>query len=93
MPFPPDAAEKIRTRLDQGILPRDAPAKMWVGFGTYRPCSACDEKIFPAQVEYEFVDASDGLNIRFHLGCAGLWEAERRRRGWAKPPEAPGATV
>jgi hypothetical protein len=32
-------------------------------------------------MEYEF-EAPDGRAIRFHVGCAGLWEAERRRRGW-----------
>jgi hypothetical protein len=35
-------------------------------------------------VEYEF-EAADRRTVRFHLGYAGLWEAERRRRGWSRP--------
>ena len=79
MPFPPDAPEKIAERLDAGLLPSKAPAKMWAGHGKGDACSGCDLLILPAQVEYEFEDA--GRTIRFHLGCAGLWEAARRRRG------------
>jgi hypothetical protein len=80
MPFPADAANKVRDKMDAGILPRDAPRKMYAGFGTGEPCVACDMPILPAQVEYEF-EAADRRTFRFHLGCAGLWEAERRRRG------------
>jgi len=53
---------------------------MYAGFGTGVPCVACDVPILSAQVEYEF-ETADGRTFRFHLGCAGFWEAERRRRG------------
>jgi len=59
---------------------------MFAGFGTGKLCDGCDTRILPAQVEYEF-EATDGRVIRFHLGCAGLWEAYRRRMGWAKASE------
>ncbi|HEU5321147.1 MAG TPA: hypothetical protein VFX28_10115 [Methylomirabilota bacterium] len=84
MPFPTDAPEKIRDKLDRGVLPREAPGKMYAGFGQGHPCDGCDQPIAPTQVEYE-LDSSEGRSIRLHLGCAGLWEAERRRRGWTRP--------
>jgi zinc-ribbon domain len=34
------------------------------------------------QVEYDFT--ADGQELRLHAGCSGLWEAERRRRGWRR---------
>jgi hypothetical protein len=54
---------------------------MYAGYGKGYRCDGCESTILPAQVEYEF-EAENGRVIRFHLGCAGLWEAERRRRGW-----------
>jgi hypothetical protein len=81
MPFPPQAAKLIRDRLNSGRLPCGVPTRMWAGFGTGQSCDGCDEPIVPAQVEYEFI-VGDGRTIRFHLGCAGLWEAERRRRAY-----------
>jgi hypothetical protein len=80
MPFHADAPNKVRDKMDAGILPREARRKMFAGFGTGEPCAACDVPILPAQVECEF-EAADGRTCRFHLGCAGLWEAERRRHG------------
>ena len=84
MPFPPGTAEKISAKLDAGTLPREVEGKMFAGYGTGHPCDACETTIANTQVEWEF-DSPDGRTVRFHLGCAGLWEAERRRRGWLKP--------
>ena len=85
MPFPPDAAKKIRDKMDAGTLPSEAPSKMYAGFGKADLCDGCETLILPSQVQYEF-DVADGRLIKFHLGCAGLWEAYRRKRGWSKPP-------
>lgn len=86
MPFPPDAPKKIREKMDTGALPREAPSKMFAGFGAGDLCDGCETPILPAQVQYEFdADAVGRRVIRFHLGCAGLWEAYRRVRGWSKP--------
>jgi hypothetical protein len=79
MPFPPQAANLIRERLDAGRLPIAAPPTMWAGYGSGNPCDGCGELLSPTQVEYEFEAA--GQTIRFHLGCAALWEAECCRRG------------
>jgi hypothetical protein len=84
MPFPPEVPKKIRDKLDLGTLPREAPAKMYVGYGKGEPCAGCETPILPAQVEYQF-DSADGCTWRFHIGCVGLWDAERRRRGWNRP--------
>ena len=84
MPLPPDAPKKIRDKMDAGELPREASSKMYAGFSKGNVCDGCETPILPAQVEYEF-EAADGRVIRFHVGCAGLWEAYRRRMGWSKP--------
>jgi len=83
MPFPPNASKRIHDKLNAGALPHEPPVKIYAGFGKGELCDGCDAPIFPAQVEYEF-DAGDDRVIRFHLGCAGLWEAYRRVRGWSK---------
>jgi hypothetical protein len=80
MPCQVDAPNKIREKMDLGILPREAPPKMYAGYGKGEPCAGCETPILPAQVEYQW-DSADGRTLRFHLGCAGHWEAERRRRG------------
>src|SRR5262249_62298432 len=81
MPYPLDAPNRIRDKMDAGLLPHDAPpTTMHAHFGMGALCDGCDEPILPAQVQYEF-DADDGRVIKFHLGCAGLWEAYRRGAG------------
>jgi len=87
----PNLAQRIRVKLDAGTLPIDDPEKTYGGFGDgRRPCDGCDERIGRGQVEYEKVYA-DGRAFLFHIGCAGLWEAERRRRQLAilPPRQAP----
>jgi len=80
MPFPPHAADMIRAKLDAGILPTKIGGKMYAGYGRHAPCDGCETPILPAQVEYEF-NSPEGTTVRFHLGCAGLWEAVLRQRG------------
>lgn len=82
MPFPflRKAADTIRERLDTGFLPTDAPQKMYAGYGHYEICAGCDDPILPSQIAYEMAYGDD-RSFTFHLGCAGLWEAECRRRG------------
>jgi hypothetical protein len=76
-------ADRIRDRLDAGLLSRVMPDKTWAGFGKGRPCHGCSEPIHPTQVEYEFKEHPDSdIGTPFHIGCAGLWQAELRRRGW-----------
>ena len=75
----PKTIERIRAKLAAGQLSRKDPDKVWTGYGSLVPCDACETKILPAQVEYSFT--INGHFFRFHVGCYGLWETERRRRG------------
>jgi hypothetical protein len=70
----------IMRKLDDGGLPLDPPPKLNMSYGSGTPCSACGETLHPAQVEYEF-SYPDGPTYRLHLGCAGMWEALRLKRG------------
>jgi hypothetical protein len=70
----------IRAKIDAGALPTKIAGKMYAGFGTELACDGCETPILPAQVEHEF-EAPDGRTVRFHVGCAGLWEAALRRLG------------
>jgi hypothetical protein len=72
--------QKIRDKLDAGLLPREAPTTMREGNGHGSRCDGCDGLIHPAQVECEM--ASGDRVYRLHLGCAGVWDTECRRRGY-----------
>ena len=79
MPNTPTPADRIREKLDAGTLPSQDPTKVWTGRGRGNLCAACDQVILPPEVEFE-AQYKRGA-VRFHMGCSGLWEAERRRRG------------
>ena len=75
----------VRDSIDGGILPTAAPFILWTGFGTSRPCSVCGQPILPAQAEYDLqYEERAIIRFRFHLDCYGVWEAERRRRGYLR---------
>jgi hypothetical protein len=78
-------AEKVREKLKTGRLPTFKPEKLYGGHGGGLLCSACDQPILPAQIQYEF-DVPDGGTFRFHVGCLGLWEGELMKSGWLKRP-------
>jgi hypothetical protein len=84
MPYEPGLRERVRTtirvKLDAGALPLVRPPKMYARYGSGEKCDGCGDTLHPAQVEYEMA-YKDGRAFRLHLGCAGLWEAELRRRG------------
>ena len=80
-------ADEIRRKLDEGLLPRSKPEKIFGGNGFGEPCTACGDPILPAQVLYEFDEPIFGT-VRFHVGCLGLWEAELYHRGWWRPSES-----
>jgi hypothetical protein len=44
MPFPPDAPEKIREKVERGTLPRTPPARMFAGYGHGEICAGCDHR-------------------------------------------------
>ena len=78
MPIPAGYPQRIRDKLDTGALSREAPETIFSGFGSGQLCDGCDTPILAAQIEYQF-EAPGNRMIKFHLGCAGLWEAYRRR--------------
>jgi hypothetical protein len=73
-------ADRISTKLDIGDLPRIGPKKMWASFGNNNSCDGCGKPILKTDIEYEF-NLGDKQTCRFHISCAGLWQAELQRRG------------
>ena len=47
------AADKIREKLSEGLLPDKAPAHSWCGYGSRKPCNGCNEPILSTEVEHE----------------------------------------
>src|SRR5262245_36051691 len=72
-----ELVQRFRNKLDAGFLPTSAPEKTLAGSGSGQPCDGCDEPIEGMQAACERSYA-DGRTLRFHLGCAGLYEMERR---------------
>jgi hypothetical protein len=68
----------IRDKILAGTLPKDAPVKVWAGYGTGKKCDACDLSTTKEGIEYE-VDMADGLTFRFDQPCLALWHQERGR--------------
>ena len=79
MSLSPRQRERTLARIVSGHLRLDPPRKMFAGYGGGLDCCGCGEVIDKTQVEYEAV-YENGQADHFHLACAGLWDAERRRR-------------
>jgi hypothetical protein len=84
-------ADTIRAKLDGGLLPAAFADKVWAGFGSGLRCDGCEAPILPRHVEYEIV--AEGLRVRLHIGCHGLWDAELRSRGVKIDPTSSGAVA
>jgi hypothetical protein len=78
----PSLRDVIRCKLDDGTLPTKAPNKIHTGYGSGTTCDACGDTIYHAQAEYELNYPDVRQVRRLHFGCAGLWEALRRKRGF-----------
>ena len=81
-----DVSGCIRSRIASGLLPIPtvAPDEMWVGKGSGRSCSVCDQPITEAEIEYE-TDLPTGKTLRLHQQCLHEWHEERRRRAAGCP--------
>jgi hypothetical protein len=77
---PKSLAALVRKQVNAGVLPLDAPVKIWICLGSGRLCAVCGKAILFTEYEPQYTD--DRAAIRFHVGCHALWEAERRRRGY-----------
>jgi hypothetical protein len=71
-----DIAALVRHKILAGILPTEAPTKLWVGKGTGQTCDACGILVTSADIEYE-TDLPSGRTLRFHKVCLGVWHEER----------------
>jgi hypothetical protein len=78
--LPNTLAAMVREKLHAGALPLDQPLKVWAGIGGGEPCTVCEKPILGAQTQYEAEYYDERPAFRFHVGCHGLWEDERRRR-------------
>jgi hypothetical protein len=79
MPLSPEQHQRILEAIDSGRLRLDPPQKMYAGHGDGTECAGCGEVIDRQQVEWE-ATYPNGQAYRLHVGCAGVWDAERRRR-------------
>ena len=79
MPLTPEQRQQILAGIASGHLRLDAPRKMYAGYGDGRECVGCKGAINAKEEEYEAIYAN-GEALRFHLACASLWDAERRRQ-------------
>jgi len=85
VPLTPEQRQRVLDAITSGRLRFDAPTKMYAGFGAGRICDGCGEPIDKTQVEHEAVyesapgDHVAGQVFHLHLGCAALWDVERRR--------------
>ena len=84
----PSLADTIREKLDAGRLPREDHIGRWVGYGRNRPGVACEHVILHSQVQHE-LEFANGRIVSMHIVCAGLYEAEGRRRGWSSQSTRP----
>ena len=73
-------ADRIRAKFDAGHLPPIRPREMWGRFGDGDSCDACGNPLLTTDVEYDF-NLGGKCTCRFHISCAGKWQAELRRRG------------
>ena len=71
---------RARERIEQQLLPRAKPARMWGGRGTGLACNLCDAPILQSEpeMELEYETPAAIPVVRFHLHCQTVWEAERQ---------------
>jgi hypothetical protein len=72
--------KRARERIEQGLLPREKPTRLWGGHGSGLPCSLCDGPISESEpeMELEYETAARVPTVRFHLRCQSLWDAARQ---------------
>jgi hypothetical protein len=74
----PSIAALIEAKVAAGLLPRDRPARVWVGPGSGKACEGCAQPIRQDQREYEF-DPPGWPTIRMHQDCLSVWHVARMR--------------
>jgi hypothetical protein len=72
--------KRARERIEQGLLPREKPTRLWGGHGSGQSCSLCDQPISDTEpeMELEYETTARVPTVRFHLRCQSLWDAARQ---------------
>jgi hypothetical protein len=63
----PSVADRIRARMDAGVLRAIGAKTMWADFGQGNPCDGCGESILTSDIEDAFSIHGD-LIYGFHMG-------------------------
>lgn len=66
---------KVWQSIAGGRLPAMLCDEIAVGYGSGRPCAACNEPIPDGSAEYE-VKGCHGQRLPFHLNCYLVWQLE-----------------
>jgi len=78
LPSPDETAVRSRLRsfIDTGVLPAEAPSQMWAGtcFQQHR-CIVCGTTIDLGEPELEWENPV-GLPLFFHRRCVDVWRRE-----------------
>lgn len=71
---------RARERIDQELLPREKPSRMWGGRGTGLACALCDAPILASEpeMELEYEPPAALSTVRFHLRCQSIWDVVRQ---------------
>lgn len=65
-------AARVREKVARGLLPAQAPTKLWVRMGDGSRCDGCDRLVSAADEEYE-LQFPGGKICRFHDDCLKVW--------------------
>jgi hypothetical protein len=68
----------IRTKLQDGRLPKLSARRVWGGAGRGGTCAACETSITSEQLAVEGVAANSSISITFHVRCFHIWNEEAR---------------
>jgi len=75
----PHPYDVIRAKIAAGLLPRELPARMWVGPGLGKTCDGCGLPITSDQRECEF-EPPGSATIRLHRDCLQAWQIAGARQ-------------
>jgi hypothetical protein len=72
--------KRARERIEQGLLPREKPTRLWGGHGSGASCSLCDLPIANSEpeMELEYEPPTRIPTVRFHLRCQSIWDGARQ---------------
>ena len=68
----PSRRERTLEKIRRDRLPAPIDVKLWVGPGSLKQCSGCDEPIKAEDREFE-LDILDAVTLRFHAECYAAW--------------------